>query len=206
MKAKLISILERYGKSLEDKLKTYILQYIINCAPAHFKILPKVHKRPLVGRLIVASTKYLTTPASRFVDYILSPCLPSLPSYLKDSSDIIQDLSGFSMAPGSYLVTADVTSLYTNIPIADSITAVDLFCKSNGCPCTALFSQIIILFSQIIIWGRRHFIPPKMGYYKSRNAEIRNWKLEIRNAETELILLALAGPHWFSRASMPLAS
>ena len=34
--------LERYGKSLEDKLKSYIFQYTVNCS-THFKILPKVH-------------------------------------------------------------------------------------------------------------------------------------------------------------------
>lgn len=142
MKAKLISILERYGKSLEDKLESSpIHRFLCSC---HFKILPKVHKRPLVGRPIVVSTKYLTTPASHFVDYILSPCLPSLPSYLKDSSDLIRDLSDFGLVPGSHLVTADDTSLYTNIPIADCITAVDLFCRSNSCTCTALITELTI--------------------------------------------------------------
>ena len=78
------------------------------------------------------------------MDYILSPCLPSLPSYLKDSSDLIQNLSEFGLVPGSHLVTADVTSLYTNIPIADCITAVDLFCRSNSCTCTALITELTI--------------------------------------------------------------
>ena len=121
MKRNLISILERYGNTIGDKLISYILQYVDFHTPAHFKLLPKVHKCPMVGRPIVASTKYLTTPASRFIDCTLAPFLSSLPSYLKDSSDFIRQLNSLTIVPGSYLVTADVSSLYTNIPIKDCI-------------------------------------------------------------------------------------
>ena len=142
MKSKLISILERYGNSIGDKLKSYILQYADLHVPAHFKLLPKVHKSPLVGRPIVASTKYLTTPASRFIDCALSPFLPTLPSYLKDSSDFIRQLDGLQIVPGSYLVTADVSSLYTNIPTTDCIVAIDLMCRSKDFPLTALITEL----------------------------------------------------------------
>ena len=82
MKRALLSILERYGQSPGEKLKLYIIQFADNHTPAHFKILPKVHMCPLVGRPIVASTSYLTTPASRFIDRTLSPCLPSLAAFI----------------------------------------------------------------------------------------------------------------------------
>ena len=75
-----------------------------------------VHKDPMVGRPIVASTTYITTPASRFVDHCLSPILPSIPSYLKDSIQLIK-LAGCKFNKEIFLVTADVTSLYTNIPL-----------------------------------------------------------------------------------------
>ena len=75
MKRVLLSILDRHGRLLGDKLKSYILQYADVHDPANFKILPKVHKCPLVGRPIVASTKYVTTPASRFIDYTCPLCL-----------------------------------------------------------------------------------------------------------------------------------
>ena len=54
VKSNLITILD----------KSFVLQFADNCTLAHFKILFKVHKTPLVGRPIVASTNYLTTPAS----------------------------------------------------------------------------------------------------------------------------------------------
>ena len=50
----------------------FLLSQTSNVSPAKFKILPKVHKDPMVGRPIVASTTYITTPASRFVDHIVS--------------------------------------------------------------------------------------------------------------------------------------
>jgi hypothetical protein len=75
MKRALLSILERYGQSLGEKLKPYFIQYADDYTPVHFKILQKVHKHPLVGRPIVASTNYLTA-----INCTLSPCLPSLPS------------------------------------------------------------------------------------------------------------------------------
>ena len=107
MKSDLSSILERFGRFIGDKLKSYAVQYIDNHAPAHFRLLPEVHKCPLVGRPIAASTT-------------------SLPSYLKDSSDLVCQLNTLSIVPGSYLVTADVTSLYTNFPVKDyNIRAID---------------------------------------------------------------------------------
>ena len=142
MKAKLLTILNRYGTSIGEKLTGYVLQFSNNHIPAHFKILPKVHKSPLVGRPIVASTNYLTTPASRLVDCILAPYLHSLPSYLKDSTDFIRAVSKLSVTPGSYLITADVNSLYTNISITDCIVAIDLFCRSVGCDYTALVTEL----------------------------------------------------------------
>lgn len=94
-----ISLLERYGHSLANKLKSYILQHVDVHIPAYIKILPKVHKSPLVGRPTVVSTKYLTTPASRFSDCTLSPFLSSLPSYVKDSLDIIRQLGNLTIDP-----------------------------------------------------------------------------------------------------------
>ena len=139
---KLLLILKRYGSSIGDKVVKYILQFVSNHSPAKFKILPKVHKTPLVGRPIVASTRYITTPASRFVDYCLSPLLPSLPSYLKDSTQLINELVDCKVSKDCYLVTADVISLYTNIPIPDCLVAIDMFCRANDVPYTALITEL----------------------------------------------------------------
>ena len=53
MKLKLVTILKRYGGTIGEKVMSYILHLTENNTPAHFKIYPKVHKNPLVGRPIV---------------------------------------------------------------------------------------------------------------------------------------------------------
>ena len=145
---------------------SYILQYAHIHTPAHFKILPKVHKRPLVRRPIAISTKTLTTPASRFIDCTLAPFLPSLPSYLKDSSDLICQLSHLIIAPDCFLVTADVSSLYTKIPIKDCFTTIDLFCRSKDCDITGSITELskFVLtnnyFEAGVLYHQQQGLPP----------------------------------------------
>ena len=139
---KLNTILRRYGKLLEDRLTKYILHLTNSHSPAKFKMLPKVHKKPLVGRPIVASSSFITTPASKFIDYCLSPYLSSLPSYLRDFTQLINELANYNTTKDCYLVTADVTSLYTNIPITDCLVAIDLFCRDYGVPHVGLIVEL----------------------------------------------------------------
>ena len=96
----------------------------------------------MVGRPIVASTTYITTPASRFVDHCLSPMLSSIPSYLKDSKQLINELAGCKFNKEIFLITADVTLLYTNIPLKDCLVAIDLFCRAHEIPLTALIIEL----------------------------------------------------------------
>ena len=125
----LTTILMRCGKNLPDKIISYITQYVDcpNQEPAHFKIFPKVHKTSMVGRPIVASTKYFTTPASQFVDSVLSPYIPCLKSALKDSTELVKTLSEMIVDPECFLVTADTSSLYTNlVPRSPSVQCYSL--------------------------------------------------------------------------------
>ena len=59
-----------------------------------------------------------------------------------DSSDIVRQLNNLTINPDCFLVTADVSSLYTNIPVKDCIVAIDLFCRSKGCEITALITEL----------------------------------------------------------------
>ena len=98
----------------------------------------------MVGRpiIIVASTRYITTPASKFIDHILSPLLPTIPSYVRDSTTFINDLRNVSVHKECYFVAADAQPLYTNIPIKDCLIAIDLFCRQNKVPFTALITEL----------------------------------------------------------------
>ena len=109
----------------------------------------------MIGRPIVAFTKYLTTPASRCSDctlppflstpasrcsdYTLAPFLSSLPSYLEDSSDLIRQLNSLTTVT---LWRCKCLVAAHNIPIKDCNVAMDLFCRSNGWPIIAPITEL----------------------------------------------------------------
>ena len=89
-------------------------------------LLPKIHKNvlPLPGRPIVLANECPTEKISQFADFFLQPIIPKLPSFLKDSGAFINTLLDLDIPEGAILATMDVTSLYTNIPTPEGITAV----------------------------------------------------------------------------------
>ena len=67
-------------------------------------------------RPIVSSCDSATENISQFIDYWLQPIMKSLPSYLKDTLQLINELKEISVESDIILVTVDVESLYTCIP------------------------------------------------------------------------------------------
>lgn len=130
-------------------------QYLFNRTPTRpaFYILPKVHKNLSnpPGRPIVAGNNSLTEPLSNFVDFILRPLITLLPSYLKDTSDFLKCMSQIShLGQDVLLATMDVTSLYTNIPHTDGLTALkyflDLRTNDDGLP-----TKFIVDMSELVL-------------------------------------------------------
>lgn len=105
-----------------------------------FYILPKIHKQsdsnlPLgyPGRPIVSNCGSLTENISAYIDSVLKPHMESLPSYVKDTSDFITKIHSLKVIPqNAFLVTLDVTSLYSNIPHDDGIKACDHFMSEGS--------------------------------------------------------------------------
>ena len=74
-------------------------------------------------RPIVSSCDCPTENISQFLDYWLQPIMRNLPSFLKDTSQLINELRQLSVEPNTILVTIDVKSLYTCIPHLEGIQA-----------------------------------------------------------------------------------
>ncbi len=84
---------------------------------------PKIHKPivPAPGSPIVSSCG---APTEHILEYHLQPLVAQTPSYLKDTTDFLQMLSSITtLPPGCILMTLDVSSLYTNIPHDEGMTA-----------------------------------------------------------------------------------
>ena len=74
-------------------------------------------------RPIVSSVNSVTENISSFVDGWLNPLVQRLPSYLKDSGEFIKLITSTKIPQNAILVSIDVSSLYTNIPHKDDISA-----------------------------------------------------------------------------------
>lgn len=99
-----------------------------------FYMLPKIHKSLVnpKGRPIVASNDSLLEPLSNFVDHFIKPYVCQLPSYVKDSTDVINKISEITDLPADILlVTLDVESLYTNISHDRGLDALGFYWMSH---------------------------------------------------------------------------
>ncbi|OXA47181.1 hypothetical protein Fcan01_18000 [Folsomia candida] len=115
-----------------------IAQRLIEKSPrcSQFYLLPKIHKVGNPGRPIVSTVSCPTSLISAFVDSVLHPIIAQTPSYLKDTTDLLCFLKDFSFPldphnNSTFLVTSDVTQLYTVIPHADGLTAAKFFFDSR---------------------------------------------------------------------------
>ena len=87
--------------------------------------LPKVHKPNIPLRPIVSACDSPTDQLSNYVTHFIQPLVEILPSYIRDSKHFLQLLESLPPLPeNAILVTADVTSLYTNIPHDEGIESV----------------------------------------------------------------------------------
>lgn len=87
-------------------------------------MLPKIHKTGNPGRPIISGNGTLTEPLSSFVDNLIKHIPPTFPSYIKDTGHFLREVARVTIPDGSFLVTLDVSSLYTNIPHDDGVATL----------------------------------------------------------------------------------
>ena len=93
--------------------------------------LKKIHKNPMGIRPIVSSCESITEKISQFVDKWLQPYVKSLPSYVKDTTEFINQIERTKLPTHSKLASIDVSSLYTNIPHHEGIQSALHFLKNS---------------------------------------------------------------------------
>lgn len=112
------------------------LEYLYPLHPkiATFYSLPKIHKglSPLKGRPIVSGIDSLTQNSGVYIDKILRPFVETLPSYTRDTTDLLQRLEGITIEDDWWLASVDVEALYTCIPHHLGLDAVKYFLNTRG--------------------------------------------------------------------------
>ena len=120
--------LVRSLKSLEKKgdipSKLYKRIRPSGCRPPLFYGLPKVHKPGVPLRPIVSSVNSPSYNLSKHIAKLLSPMSNMSDSYIKDSGHFMSIIKEVSIEEDDLMVSFDVCSLFTNVPIDEAIVVI----------------------------------------------------------------------------------
>ena len=83
--------------------------------------LPKIHKEGVPLRPIVSNIGAPTYQLSKYLAGILGLFTGNTKHHVKNSFQFIQTLKSFKIKPDELMVSFDVVSLFTNVPIEDSL-------------------------------------------------------------------------------------
>ena len=98
-----------------------------------FLLLLSVHKPNIPLQPIVQAGDSSTDQLSIYVTHFIQPLAEILPSYIWDSKRLLQLLESLPPLPeNATFVTADVTSLYTNISHEEGIESVLYYMKLHA--------------------------------------------------------------------------
>ena len=118
----LVSNLKRSGM-LDNTLASKLTIY--NARPARFYGLPKIHKPQLALRPINSSLQYPNSKIAQLVTDILTKSYERDNTYyISDSFQFASFINNFELPENYVLVSLDVTSLFTNIPLQLVIDSV----------------------------------------------------------------------------------
>lgn len=78
--------------------------------------LKKLHKTPISERPIVSGYNSVSENVSAYLDYILKPLMQTVPSYLKNTYELLDHLNSKTFPEDCLLCIVDAGSLYPSIP------------------------------------------------------------------------------------------
>ena len=73
----------------------------------------------------------LTEPISKFIDHFIQPYVSNLPSFIQDTTHVLNKLALLNNIEHCYLVTMDVEALYTNIDHEEGLNALSHYLNTR---------------------------------------------------------------------------
>ena len=107
--------------------------------------LPKVHKNNVPLRPIVSQINSPTYDLARYVASVLQPLVGKTPSYVKDSRHFLNTIRSIQLEQNEIMVSFDVQSLFTNVPINECLTVIREKLRKNS-----LSEEYIILLEHCL--------------------------------------------------------
>lgn len=139
-----------------------------DCRPGLFYALPKLHKTDLSIRPIISNIKHPTSNISRYIHTVLKPTAEKSKTFIKNSSDLINQLKKIKITRDTLIITADIESLYTNIPnnLGCKLTTAELYKDKSHTtkPKNADTFQTLlnnVLSNNIFTFNEQYFIQTK---------------------------------------------
>ena len=112
--------------SLFNRFKSYLpsLPYMY--------ALPKIHKADVPLRPIIASVNSVTYSLSKYLSSLLKPLLGTISgSHIINSTDFVEKIRGIDLTD-KVMVSFDVDSLFTNVPIDETLKFLEDFLPRSG--------------------------------------------------------------------------
>lgn len=149
-----VTYLNRALKQMEDRL-------------ARFRMLAKVHKDPWKLRPIVCCAGTFMNAWSKWLDYQLQKLKHLIPTYVKDSQQVLNELKDLILPYGALLFTSDANSMYNNIDTDHAIEVITWWLNDLNerdllpplFPLEAVIdAMVIIMKNNIFEWGDLYFL------------------------------------------------
>ena len=137
---------KKYDKSILERLHSS------GCAPGKLYGTIKVHKQDKPARPIISMINTPEYRLAKFLDELIKPYIPN--RYMLDSTqDFITKLKQFTPSQNQIMVSFDVVSLFTNVPLSETIDIVAQYIydkdNSNQLPFTKdIFIKLMHMATQ----------------------------------------------------------
>ena len=139
MRKKTLKLFVKHAPYLSDfelkYFRTFLLKLPTNIRIPQFYGMPKVHKLkvPTPLRPVIAQCGSFTAYISTWLDTQLQKLTPFLPSYIKDSNELLSTIDILPQLPiNAKIATTDATSMYTNISTEEGIKVIKKYLETFG--------------------------------------------------------------------------
>lgn len=161
------------GAYLQGLINRDTLDFLIPKFPRtpNFYVLPKTHKNVHAppGRLIASGIGSLTNNASKFVDAFLMPHVSWLPSFIRDTTDLLKHIEGIQVPPYALLMAIDIEALYWSIPHGQGVWTAGSFLmerEQTSWPLNQFILQLLlfILTKNYLICNDQYYLDSRSRY------------------------------------------
>ena len=123
-KNKLIALLKNIKAEGGMDDNTYKRLYPTGAVPPKYYGLPKVHKPGMPLRPIISSVGSVTHATAKELSRIIKPLVGGSQHHVRNNRDFIQSIEGIQLSTDECMMSFDVESLFTSVPVEPSIQII----------------------------------------------------------------------------------